>query len=86
LLERFCAFDEACFAAAHRGAPFADFIQMSALHGWVCFTRETGEETFHHESASADRQTQRFLRDHFNSKSHVAKGLSTGLKIKTHVA
>ena len=70
---------------AHGGAPLADFIRVGTLHGWVCFTRQTGEEPFHQQSASADRQTERFFRDHFNSKSHAPKVPSAGSKIKTHV-
>jgi hypothetical protein len=83
--ESFCFIDEACFAGAHGGASLADFIQVSTLHGWVYFTRETGEEIFYQGSASADRQTERFLRDHFYSKSHATKILSAVLDIKTHI-
>ncbi len=54
--ESFCAIGEACFTGAHGGAPLADFIQVSTLHSRVCFTHETGEEIFHHQSASGERQ------------------------------
>jgi hypothetical protein len=75
---------ERCFAGAHGGAALADFVQVSALHGQVRFARETGEELFHQQSASANRQTQCFLRDHFNRKSHTLRLASADLKIKAH--
>jgi hypothetical protein len=45
--ESFGTIDEACSAGANGGPPLADFIQMSTLHAWVCFTRETGKELLH---------------------------------------
>jgi hypothetical protein len=83
LPHRVRAINEGCAAIAHGGSPPADLIHPSAVHFCICFTRETIEEFFSQQSAFAGRETERFLRDHFNSKSHASKLLSASLKIKS---
>jgi hypothetical protein len=55
LLDYFCPINEICFAGAHRSPAFPDFIQMTPLNAWVCFTREAGEEPFHQPEKKCDR-------------------------------
>jgi len=84
-MEPFGAVDKTGLAGTHGGAPLANFVQVSSLHGWICFTREAGKKLFHQQGASTARQAESFLCDHCDGASHIPKIALKGHKIKVPV-